>query len=852
MTDGDRAARAATTGAYSVELRVHGVSGTPPGVMLTSEHVRQVAGDERSRFFRPCDASGDEAQSDPTRILEGYHWGQFTAGTWRQGLWLVLIPFGFVNAAAFMLPDPRSHRRGASIAHTTASALIRLVGIGQTCTIALASSLIFVDLLTGQAQRASWLGNVPDWLLPFATAAAAALVVAGLFWMGLQPRYQPSVDPPVTSLAAERVPARTGDQQTGSPPSAQPGQPGQPGQPQTGQPQTGLPPPPQPGAIGLCRPDFYGGRLHAPTLSRLHLGAGIGVVALVVALKGDQSGQAPAAASLAAAGTGLVVAAAAITTVLGDPERSTIASAGHARWHRVAEWLSWGVAGVAPALLLATVLLGPDRAVPQKPLDFEASASWLVYAMSAVMLGLLAANAALAALTRHTADDVPKAFRPYAAGMAPWATASVGVFLGVGYSSAAVLATANALGVDPPSPLIFRIAHAWGVTVVLGAVLAAALLGRVMWRARSTTEEVRAAYAPLWCPDDPVNSRTLPHRRRKGGAWVEDGESGASYRRVARACEAALLKNALPVVFVSAATLGLAMSLAASLETTPIGDLPLALGELSETESPQSSSLFADLGTYALVGLAGLLLLLGRQAIRASETRRGVNIVWDVVSFWPHSAHPFVPPPYSQTAVPALAQRIRFHTGRLDVQPLEGRPADHVVLAPHSQGSLIAFAALLWLSEDEIGRVGLVTHGSQLQVAFPRAFPAYVDYALITALHARMHGRWVNLFRQTDPIAGPVLSWGRTPMARGAPRSRHVGSSAQEPDTVSARTGRRESGPDWRLLDPTPADNDRMLSPLLRMCKHSGFPDSPDWQDALEAVRPGARAPAADLVPGAT
>lgn len=69
---------------------------------------------------------------------------------------------------------------------------------------------------------------------------------------------------------------------------------------------------------------------------------------------------------------------------------------------------------------------------------------------------------------------------------------------------------------------------------------------------------------------------------------------------------------------------------------------------------------------------------------------------------------------------------------------------------------------------------------------------------------------------------------------------------------MSARTGRRESGPDWRLLDPTPADNDRMLSPLLRMCKHSGFPDSPDWQDALEAVRPGARAPAADLVPEAT
>jgi hypothetical protein len=842
MTDGDAAA-IAPTGVYSVELRVHGVSGTPPGVMLTSEHVRQVAGDDRSRFFRPCDASGDENQSDPTRILEGYHWGQFTAGSWRQGLWLVLIPFGFVNAAAFMLPDPRGHRRGASIAHTTASALIRLVGIGQTCTIALASSLIFVDLLTVQAQQTSWLRSVPDGLLPLGTAAAAALVVAGLFVMGLQPRYQPSVPPPPTSLAAGLMAARDTQRHSGTP---------GPGQPAPVRPGPGQPSPARPGAIGLCRPDFYGGRLHAPTLSRLHLGAGVGVVALVVALKGDQSGRAPAAASLAALGAALVVTAAAITTFLGDPERSTIASAGHERWHRVAEWLSWVVAGAAPPLLLAAVVLGPDPGAPQQPLDFEASASWLVYAMSAVMVGLLGANGVLAALTRRTVDDVPRAFRPYAAGMAPWATSSVGVFLGVGYSAAAVLATANALGVDPPSPLIFRIAHAWGVTVVLGAVLAAALLGRVLWRARRTAGEVHAAYAPLWCPDDPTHSRTLPHRRRKGGRWVEDGDPGASYRRVATACEAALLKNALPLVFVGAAALGLAMSLAASLETTPIGDLPVALGELSEVESPQSSSLFADLGTYALIGLAGLLLLLGRQAIRASETRRGVNIIWDVVSFWPHSAHPFVPPPYSQTAVPALAQRIRFHTGCLDVRPMEGQPADHVVLAPHSQGSLIGFASLLWLSEDEISRVGLVTHGSQLQVAFPRAFPAYVDYALVSALFARLRGRWVNLYRQTDPIAGPVLSWDRTPMAQGAPASRHVGAAARETDRVSARTGRRESGPDWRLLDPTPADNERMLVPLLRMCKHSDFPRSPDWQDALDAVRPGARAPAESVTPDAT
>jgi hypothetical protein len=309
---------------------------------------------------------------------------------------------------------------------------------------------------------------------------------------------------------------------------------------------------------------------------------------------------------------------------------------------------------------------------------------------------------------------------------------------------------------------------------------------------------------------------------------------------VARAVQVARLKYAVPAVFLGSASLGLLLTVAVDVETR-WGDLPWLLGEVSEATEAGSSTLLADLGTYALVALAGALLLLGRRAVRVRDTRRGVNVLWDVVSFWPHSAHPFVPPPYSQTAVPAVAQRVRFHLGGLDVQPLEGRPADHVVVAPHSQGSLIAVASLLWLTADELSRVGLLTHGSQLQAAFPRAFPAYVDHDLLAGLHARLGGRWVNLFRDTDPIAGPVLSWGRTPMTGGRPASCHLGQPPGEgasPDRVDAVTGRRECGPDWRLLDPTPADNDRMLAPRLAMQRHSDYHLSPDWEPAVDAVRP--------------
>ncbi|WP_248582774.1 hypothetical protein [Nocardioides sp. InS609-2] len=44
-----------------------------------------------------------------------------------------------------------------------------------------------------------------------------------------------------------------------------------------------------------------------------------------------------------------------------------------------------------------------------------------------------------------------------------------------------------------------------------------------------------------------------------------------------------------------------------------------------------------------------------------------------------------------------------------------------MVVCAHSQGSLITFAALNLLTDEEIKRVGLVTFGSQLRVIFPRS-----------------------------------------------------------------------------------------------------------------------------------
>jgi len=253
-----------------------------------------------------------------------------------------------------------------------------------------------------------------------------------------------------------------------------------------------------------------------------------------------------------------------------------------------------------------------------------------------------------------------------------------------------------------------------------------------------------------------------------------------------------------------------------------------------------------NIGTYALIAAAGMLFWLGRRALRTEQTRRGANVVWDVISFWPHSVHPFVPPSYAQFAVHDLRRRIRFHLGlapvpdQHDPAGSESVPDDAptIVLSAHSQGTLIAFATMLWLGESERRRVALVTYGSQLQVAFPRGFPAYVDVELIEQVRAALGDRWINLYRETDPIAGPVLSWDRQPLpdAPVLPTSRRIGSAEAAEDVLVGRTGRRESGDDWRVLDPPPVDASLQTTTLTHLSKHSGYPGSRDYCDAVERL----------------
>jgi pimeloyl-ACP methyl ester carboxylesterase len=135
-----------------------------------------------------------------------------------------------------------------------------------------------------------------------------------------------------------------------------------------------------------------------------------------------------------------------------------------------------------------------------------------------------------------------------------------------------------------------------------------------------------------------------------------------------------------------------------------------------------------------------------------------VGTLWDVGTFWPRAFHPLAPPSYAERAVPDLARRIERLTKDRDGQ--QGR----VLLMAHSQGAVLAAAALLQVDPDAMRRVGLVTYGAPLTRLYRRAFPAYFGGRMLTRLHRALSEqaagttvRWTNFHRETDLIGGPVF-----------------------------------------------------------------------------------------------
>lgn len=148
-------------------------------------------------------------------------------------------------------------------------------------------------------------------------------------------------------------------------------------------------------------------------------------------------------------------------------------------------------------------------------------------------------------------------------------------------------------------------------------------------------------------------------------------------------------------------------------------------------------------------GLAGLMLLTFRTLAIRSEMRQNAGLAWAFGAFWPRAVHPFAPPSWTVRAVPELVHRLRVLLDRDDRR---------VLIRAASMGSVLALAAIWQLEPERRARIALLTTGCPA-VYFSRTYPAFVCRRSLADLAPGGPAglaAWTNVWRDTDPLAGPV------------------------------------------------------------------------------------------------
>jgi hypothetical protein len=156
------------------------------------------------------------------------------------------------------------------------------------------------------------------------------------------------------------------------------------------------------------------------------------------------------------------------------------------------------------------------------------------------------------------------------------------------------------------------------------------------------------------------------------------------------------------------------------------------------------------LARWSFLVLVGFLFLNVVRSRANPESLRRVGTIWDILTFWPRTFHPFAVRCYAERAVP-------------EIQELLDQPEQtSIVVVGHSQGSVLSYAALRPLLSTVRGRYrvedwAFVTVGCPLRALYARAFPRYFTTRDFEAARVALDGRWSNLFRFTDYVGRAVF-----------------------------------------------------------------------------------------------
>jgi hypothetical protein len=874
-----------------VELRVHGVSGTPPESMLDDPHPEQVAGDESGRVLRRSEPLDPDGAGSRPRVLEAFHWGRFTAGSPTKALWLLLLPFAVTNVARYALLTP-ARRRGVD---SFADLVIRLLGLAFTLSFVITTAYVALDIGARQcglgacdrkAWWLSWFAHQP-FRVRFAVASLVpALAITLVWWFGRQSfQYEPP--------AEKREPLE--------------------------------------GEDPFSDLMFWRGAASAPVQRAAHVGAACAVLgAMAVGTLGDpghwMAGHGPVAVTLYLGLFGLCAVVFAVAVVVVGMNRQPAVKDIVPDRHdsvRLPSWVrtgrAWG-AVVAGACVAFTVYhLGLDAPLSPRALTgLEIAAN-----LSAVVTGLLLALL-FGICARMTMDSdgrrlrhgdgsaahptVPRAFRPYWGGMGAWVLAALAALFASGLSTAVVFWTSKLLGqpvlagtvttVSTSGPVRIQLAASywtgallWGALTVLTA---AAVLPLAAWLLRRPAPWVAAAIlaagaafladlvpvavvlfgVAVWlcarAPRDGFDGRV---REDYPGHSDDLRKAGAVILRQWRLTIARFrYHHALGLVATLFGILVLSAAVAAVLRLLPepataVRTVGVPEGRL-DAVSRLVTGAFGTIGITVISAIAAGLVTLGVATWRRPAVRTTTGILWDLASFWPRVGHPLCPPPYGGRAVLGVAARASELVNALQART--------VVLSGHSQGAVICVAACAVLrqqaqaagAELENVRTGvdsesagrtladlrLITYGSQLQFIYARLFPGYLGFERLRwTYQTALGGRWRHLYRWTDPLGTHVLSWPAT-VAGGAPLpgptvERWSLMSCPDPGACQGHEPERVAvplvdpgahlywsiGPDARLRDPDMIA-DSAFRPRSPLRGHSGHEADPAFDVIVDEL----------------
>lgn len=706
-----------------VEIRIHGVSGTSKTSLLEQADTIQVAGDKRSGFHRrrgwnaygPADGVGQVGRV--RRHLEAYSWGGLTSGSASRAAWLLLLPFALVNVAAWSHPAADGTDDGSpTAAHPWRGGrrhvllrLIRLLALTLTMTFVTASAGIGMDLTGRQCIRNAdrcyaghdnWFHSLLVWLGDRAPGTQLALSAL--------------VPVAVVSLLWALANRSYRTYEAAMPDEVENREDHVDGQ-----------------NTPFALRGFWQSKSSMARLRSLHIATAFATIAALVARTQQSS---PWTNGLTIAAVGVVPGCVALlllsrTADLGDDLDGNYVAGWEVRLPRVLRYL-------AEILLLAS-LVTAFRNPELRSGTLLPGYSAVLWSVTVVQFLTLAAIVVMTWATKPT--DTPEP-RPFLHGYLTPVLAALAVVTAAIFSSGAMYKMADLIaapgGTSTKNYVEFHLVlH----PLFLGTSLASAVVAPIL-----LVGLIAAAYAA-------ARGYTRPPTLKD--TWKDydespprDAEVGKRLKVVARARYLASFTERGPVVLAGLAVCGIAVGAFSAYSASRPHDV--LDGSLLGFDRRTVAGLGSTVVGLLVVGLVAL----GGLAYRKDSIRRSVGILWDLATFWPRAAHPLAPPCYCERTVPQLVTRITGLTEH----------GAGVLLSAHSQGSIIAAAALWQLPPERLEHVAFLTHGSPLRRLYARAFPAYFTTELFaqtrTRLTTRGEVRWRNCWRKTDYLGQWVFT----------------------------------------------------------------------------------------------